>query len=148
MTNEGRHELLEERCKLFFVELRFQQEGVVSFFGMDALVLGLDSILDESAVEVRDSVGGEAIIRADGEEHEGDAVFGKAAETGICATAGGSLQVKGRPHVDDADVGVGIKTLGKLGALVEHVALSTFLWGKPSEQPFAVRVAIFAGAFS
>lgn len=115
------------------------------FLRLNALVLCLYTVFDKAAVESGDGLWGEAAICADGEEHKGDAVFCKAAETGICAAAGDGFEVEGGPHIDDADIGVGIKAFGKFGALVQHVALDAFLRGKPSEQAFAVGVAIFAG---
>ena len=117
------------------------------FLGVNALVVSLHAVFDQSAVESGDSAGGEAAVRADGKEHEGDAVFRKTTECGIRATACKCFQVKTYPHVNNADVGIGVKSFGKLGALVEHVALGAQGRGKPREQSLAVRGTSLACAF-
>lgn len=61
------------------------------FLRLNALILCLYTVFDKAAVEGRDGLRGEAAVRADGEEHEWDAVLGKAAETVICVATGGSL---------------------------------------------------------
>ena len=116
-------------------------------YGVDALVAGIDAVLEEFAVEAGDVSSGEAAVRVNGEEHEADAVFGKQAECLIYATQpreGG--QVITGPEVDDADIGISIITFGKLGALMQHVAFGVALRTVPSEHALAVGHT-FAGAF-
>ena len=138
--------LIKVSSNASFVQFRFQQEGVVPFFGTDTLVFCFHAVFNQSAVEERDITGGEATICVDGEEDEGNAIISEAAEACIRAAAGEGFQVKRCPHIDDTDVGVGIEAFGKLGALVQHVAFRAARRSIPSEKSLAIRGAAFAGS--
>ena len=129
------------------VQLRLQQEGVVPLLRVYAAVLSFHSVPEQSAVEVGDVASAETAVGVDREEHEGNVVLRVAAEGFVCAAPSELLQIKGCPHVDDADVGVCIESLGELGSLVEHVAFRTASRGVPGQQPLAVGRAGSAGTF-
>jgi hypothetical protein len=50
-------ELLQVVLEILFVELRFQQEGIMPLGGFNALIAGIHSVLEQPAVEAGDIAG-------------------------------------------------------------------------------------------
>ena len=117
------------------------------FHRVNALVTRINPVFEQLAVEAGDIARGETAVRVDGEEHEANAVLCEQFEGFIyAAQPGEGGQVIPCPEVDDADVSIGIVPLGKLGALVQHVAFGVALGHVPGEHALAVGDSL-SGAF-
>lgn len=62
-----------------------------------------------------------------------------------CSVRGVVADVELRPHIRNADIGVGVKTFRELGPLMKHVALRAAGGGHPREQA-VVASHLFSGA--
>lgn len=106
------------------VKLGLKEEGIVPFGGVDGDVhgvhVGVFEVFDEFGLFFRI----EAEVGVDGEDEEFVA-GGLAAGEKVFGRVGISLEdsVVARPHVNDAEIGVGVETLGEFLPLMEHVAL-------------------------
>ena len=119
------------------VELGLQEEGVVTFGGVYGDVHRFHLDVFEAFYELRLFFGIEAEVRVDGEDEE--------FVTGLFATleeflgrVGSAFDdgIVSRPHVDDAEVSVGVEPFGELFTLMEHVALEGVADLEPGEHFF------------
>ena len=119
------------------VEVGLEEEGVVAFGGVHGDVDGGDAGLFEVADEFCLFLGVEAEVGVDGEDEEfvpgGFAAgeefsvrFGFAFDDGTVT----------RPHIDDAEVGVGVEAFGEFFSLVKHVTLEGVANLEPGEHFF------------
>ena len=121
------------------VEFGLEEEGIVAFGGVHRDVNGVDIRVFEVLDDFGLLFGVETEVGVDGEDEE-FMTGGIAAGKKIFGRIGIALEdcIIARPHIDDAQVGVGIESLGELFPLMKHVALERVTDLIPREHFFFV----------